>query len=127
LAEPSEFLREDDARHLADCGANVAVASNGIECVEQLRAFHPQVLVIEPELPWGGGAGVMEWMFSDPQAPTTPLIALTSAGDLDQLRRILKFPLYDLVVKPLSPRQLAAKIRWVVDTTPTIGSVGWPR
>jgi response regulator of citrate/malate metabolism len=55
------------------------------------------------------------------------VIAVTAARDLEQLRRMLKFPLYDLVVKPLGARQLAAKVRWVVDFAPKLGNVGWPR
>jgi two-component system chemotaxis response regulator CheB len=127
LAEPHESLRDDYAGFLRGCGATVACAGNGVECIEQLRLIQPHVLVLEPEIPWGGGAGVIDWMLSDPALPTTPVIALTAARDLDQLRRILKFPLYDLVVKPLAPKQLATKIRWVVDFAPQLGSIGWPR
>jgi DNA-binding response OmpR family regulator len=127
LAEPDQALREDYAQYLTAHGAVIAVAAGGVECIEQLRAFQPHVLVLEPELQWGGGAGVIEWMLSDPEVPTTPVIAVTQGRDLDLLRRILKFPLYDLVMKPLAPRHLAEKIRWVVDFVPTLGKVGWPR
>jgi CheY-like chemotaxis protein len=127
LADGDESLREFYSRCLEARGAVVATVTNGVECIEQLRAFHPHVLVLEPEILWGGGAGVIEWMLSDPDLPITPVIALTAARDLDQLRRMLKFPLYDLVVKPLGARQLATKVRWVVDYAPKLGNVGWPR
>jgi CheY-like chemotaxis protein len=127
LADPDEITRDDFRCFLARLGAEVAEACGGVECIGQLRAFQPHVLVLEPELPWGGGAAVMEWMLSDAAIPTAPVIAVTAGRDLDQLRRMLRFPLYDLAVKPLPPRQLANKIRWVVDTAPTLGSVGWPR
>jgi CheY-like chemotaxis protein len=127
LADGDEALREFYSRCLAARGAEVSAAANGLECIEQLRTFQPHVLILEPEILWGGGAGVIEWMLSDPEVPTTPVIAVTSARDLDQLRRILRFPLYDLVVKPLGARQLATKVRWVVDFAPRLGNVGWPR
>lgn len=127
LADPDDALRDDYTKYLAARGAMVSTAACGLECIEQLRASQPHVLVLEPEMLWGGGAGVIEWMLADANLPTTPVIALTAARDLDQLRRILKFPLYELVVKPLDPRQLATKIRWVVDFAPSLGKVGWPR
>jgi CheY-like chemotaxis protein len=127
LADADESLREFYSRCLEARGAVVKTATNGVECIDQLRAFRPHVIVLEPEIPWGGGAGVIDWMLSDPDLPTTPVIAVTAARDLEQLRRMLKFPLYDLVVKPLGARQLATKVRWVVDFAPKLGNVGWPR
>ncbi len=127
LAEPDETQHGVFVKYLTRCGAAVALATSGVECIEQLRAFQPHVLVMEPELPWGGGVGVLDWMLSDPVIPTTPVIALTAARDLDLLRHLLGFPLHDLVVKPITPRQLLTKIRWVVDFAPSLDKNGWPR
>jgi CheY-like chemotaxis protein len=127
LVDPDEALRADYYQFLAKAGAAVAEACNGLECVERLRCFEPHVMVLEPEMPWGSGAGVLDWMFASDGLPTTPVIVHTAARDLEQLRRILRFPLYDLAVKPLTPRQLANKVRWVVDFAPRLGKVGWPR
>lgn len=127
LVDPDEATLEGYERYLAECGAAVARATGGVECVALLRDFRPHVLVLEPELPWGSGSGVLSWMLEDSELPTTPVIVLTTGRDLDQLRQIIKFPLYDLVVKPLSDRQLAKKVRWVADTSSNLGNVGWPR
>lgn len=127
VADPNEILVEDYQRHLEACGAVVATAKDGLECVELLRDFRPDVLVLEPELLWGGGPGVLERMLSEPDVPIAPVVVVTSARDLEQLREIIKFPLYDLAVKPLTPEQLATKIRWVVDNALKLGKVGWPR
>lgn len=127
LADPDENLLDYYERFLVECGASVAKASSGLECITQLQAFLPHVIVMEPELPWGGGTGVIARMLEDVQLPSAPVIVVTAARDLDQLRQILKFPLYDLVVKPLPARQLANKIRWVVDYAPKLGNFGWPQ
>jgi DNA-binding response OmpR family regulator len=127
LADPDEQALECYERYLAECGAAVARATGGVDCITQLQSFRPHVLVLEPELPWGSGSGVISWMLEDSELPTTPVIVVTAGRDLEQLRQILQFPLYDLVVKPLPERQLAKKIRWVADTAPTLGDIGWPR
>lgn len=127
LADPDEHTLELYERHLTECRAAVARATGGVDCITQLQAFLPHVLVLEPELPWGGGSGVISWMLEDSDLPTTPVIVVTAGRDLEQLRQILQYPLYDLVVKPLPERQLAKKIRWVADTAPALGEIGWPR
>ncbi len=126
LADGDEELLNDYQRFLLENGAVVARATGGVDCLDQLRVFRPTLLVLEPELPWGGGAAVLSRMHEDPNLPKVPVIVVTAGRDLFQLREILRFPLYDLVVKPISPRQLASKIRWIATLTSHAGHVAWP-
>ena len=43
-------------------GFEVALARDGLDCLAQLRSTFPDVLVLEPELPWGQGDGVLALM-----------------------------------------------------------------
>ena len=51
----------------------LVTATNGVECLARLRTQTPDVLVIEPRLPWGGGDGVLAVMH---QFPRLALVAV---------------------------------------------------
>jgi len=62
---------------LAEHGFKVAIATNGLDCVAQMRCFRPHLLVLDPWLPWGGGEGGLAMMYEDPQVPLVPVIAMS--------------------------------------------------
>lgn len=44
----------------------VEVASNGLECIARLRQLAPELLVLDLDLPWGGGDGVLAYLAEEP-------------------------------------------------------------
>ena len=50
-----------------DHGYDVETSSNGMDCVRKLRRETPDVLVLDLELLWGGGAGVLGWLRDEPK------------------------------------------------------------
>ena len=49
-------------RFLTELGYEVETATNGLDCLANLRQVAPAVLVLDLELPWGGGDGVLAWL-----------------------------------------------------------------
>ncbi len=64
FADHDELLLDTYATFFRKLSWETAVATSGLQCIEQLRTFRPDVLVLEPELPSGGGAGVLAEMHS---------------------------------------------------------------
>jgi DNA-binding response OmpR family regulator len=62
IADHDPLLREECRRCLAARGHDVETAADALQCIEQLRATSPSVLVLDPEILWGGGDGVLEWL-----------------------------------------------------------------
>ena len=58
IADPDKLLLAAYSQHLTQRGASVSTARTGLECLEKLMQSVPDVLVLEPELLWGGGDGV---------------------------------------------------------------------
>jgi CheY-like chemotaxis protein len=56
----------------------VRTASSGLECMELLRKWRPDVLVLDSHLPWGAGLGVLALMREDPDVPVVPVLLLTT-------------------------------------------------
>lgn len=92
----------------------VATAANGLECIAKLREFEPHVLVLEPEILWGRGSGVLAYMREDARASQIPVIALTSGRDRNELARVLQFTLNDFFIKPVPIETIARRIRNLV-------------
>ena len=81
---------------LKDRGFRVESASDGLECLAKLRKSLPAVLVLDAELLWGGGDGVLSWLHEEQAVPAVSVILTATAGasfriidDIDPL--VIKF------------------------------------
>ena len=81
MADPDESLQPVYREPLAQEGFDVVAARSGLECVARLRERVPDVLVLEPQLPWGGGEGVLAIMGEVPALANVPVMVLTSCRD----------------------------------------------
>ena len=113
IADPDEYLLDNCRNYLEQQGFEVATATPGLECVKKLRACAPDILVLEPSIPWGHGDGVLAMMYEEPDVPLVPVIVLTYGRDRGALYRLAPFKIDDYQVKPLRPQQLAERIRTV--------------
>jgi DNA-binding response OmpR family regulator len=74
LADHESSLRTLYVNALPMYGFEVATAASGLDCVALLRSFRPDVLVLEPDLPWGQGEGVLARMREDAEVPSVPFL-----------------------------------------------------
>ena len=100
----------------------VAMAASGLECLAKLRDVLPVALVLEWELPWGGGDGVLACMREEPLLRDTPVVIITSDLPCDQPLEILEAGLYqqttappviDCLAKPFHLAVLLDVLSWV--------------
>jgi CheY-like chemotaxis protein/sRNA-binding carbon storage regulator CsrA len=110
IADPDEYLVHSYRQHMERRGIEVICATSGLECIEKLRESVPDVLVLEPSLPWGWGDGVLAMMHEEPNIPRVPVIILTDALDRSVLYRMAPFRVDDFQPKPLSGRRLTERI-----------------
>jgi DNA-binding response OmpR family regulator len=115
MADPDESLHPVYREPLLREGFEVDTVLSGLECVSRLRECAPDVLVLEPQLPWGGGDGVLAMMGEDPNLATVPVMVLTSCRDPRVLERVSRFPISDYHLKPLPPDRLAERLRSLLD------------
>lgn len=78
--------------------------------MEQLREHPPDALVLEPELPWGGGDGVLALMYDDPHLACIPVMVLSACRDAALITRVARYPIRVFHSKPLSPSQLVNRL-----------------
>jgi DNA-binding response OmpR family regulator len=88
----------------------LTTAVSGVDCFARLREQTPDVVVLEPDLPWGGGDGVLAVMHDDDALAAIPVMILTGCRDVEVLRSVAVFSISDYHVKPLPPIRLLTRI-----------------
>jgi DNA-binding NtrC family response regulator len=119
IADSDVSLLESYCEHLSRIGFDVVTARNGLECVARLRAFDCDVLVIEMDIPWGGGIGVLDLLRSGRELQRVPTIIVTAHRHItDFEKRLLFDSSYEYRLKPLKPERLAEIIQRLLDNRP---------
>ena len=115
IADPNQSLQAVYRGTLSHEGFEVTAAFSGLECVARLREYVPDVLVLEPQLPWGGGEGVLAIMVGIPALATVPVVVLTACRDSRVMNPLARFPIRDYHLKPLAPDRLAGNLRTLLN------------
>jgi CheY-like chemotaxis protein len=110
LAVRRSQTRSEYALDLKRHGFEVAIADHGLECLDVLGRFAPDVVVIEPELLWGGGDGVLAVLSDMPELRSVPVLLLTTDCNRSAMYSIAQFPVRDFWVHPVSAERLTGRV-----------------
>jgi CheY-like chemotaxis protein len=107
-----ELMLQDAYRHvLTYKGYRVAVASNGVEGIEQLHKFKPQVILLDVLMPRLDGVGFLQQSEIKIKYPHVKIIACTNLSDQLTADQMFTYGADRQVLKSdLSPAQLVELI-----------------
>jgi two-component system, cell cycle sensor histidine kinase and response regulator CckA len=99
---------------LHEAGYTVELAEDGVQAIERLRELGDRVnlILLDLTMPQLGGAEAAVELRR--LRPEVPIIAMSGYGDVEVMERFGSAHLDDLLPKPFSPDQLAAKVRDVL-------------
>jgi len=109
-AERCEVYR----RFLTERGYEVEISTDGLDCLAKLRQVTPAVLVLDLELLWGGGDGVLAWLREESPAPRIPVLLTATAAGPPDMAEINEPPVVDYLPKPFALAGLLERIRSAV-------------
>ena len=111
VVDDEPMVREVVARYLELDGLQVERAADGTAALEWLTGHRPDLVVLDIMLPGTDGLSILRQLRA---AGDVPVILLTARAD--EIDRVLGLELGadDYVVKPFSPRELAARVRTVL-------------
>lgn len=110
LAGPNNFRWRSYRETLDAAGFSARLTSNGMDCVAVLRAFRPNVLVLDPNILWGGGDGVLAVRDDEPGLDQNLVMILTAGCDSSLLYRMSNYAIDDLVWQPASAAVLQRRL-----------------
>lgn len=76
VADSDEGVLEGCKHYASLQGMVLRTARGGVECLDELRRSPPDVLVLDLDLPWGGGDGVLSVMQDDESLAGIPVVLL---------------------------------------------------
>ncbi len=99
---------------LSQEGFQVLQASDGETGLEQARLSDPDLVLLDIMLPGLDGLEVCRRLKRDPVTETIPIIIVSAKGEESDVVTGLELGADDYLVKPFSPRELAARSRAVL-------------
>jgi type II secretory ATPase GspE/PulE/Tfp pilus assembly ATPase PilB-like protein/CheY-like chemotaxis protein len=114
LVEDEDQLRRVMKDLLQREGYRVAEARDGIQALDEVDRFAPDVIILDLNLPGIDGYSVLAQLRSRPSTRDIPIMVLTAKGDEDNEVRVFELGADDFVTKPFRARSLTARIEAVL-------------
>ena len=114
LVEDEDQLRRVMKDLLEREGYIVAEARDGVQALDQVDRFAPDVVILDLNLPGLDGYGVLSQLRSRPATRDLPIMVLTAKGDEDNEVRVFELGADDFITKPFRARALSARLEAVL-------------
>ncbi len=114
LVEDEDQLRRVMKDLLEREGYTIAEARDGVQALDQVDRFAPDVIILDLNLPALDGYGVLTQLRSRPATRAIPVVVLTAKGDEDNEVRVFELGADDFITKPFRARALSARLEAVL-------------
>lgn len=100
--------------HLRSAGYKVFAAADAIQGVHMAIAERPDLVLLDLQMPAGGGAGVFETLAKNAHTALIPVIFVTANRDGEVREACLASGAAGFVTKPVDVADLLARIRQIL-------------
>jgi type IV pilus assembly protein PilB len=114
LVEDEDQLRRVMKDLLERDGYTVTEARDGVQALDQVDRFAPDVIILDLNLPGLDGYSVLTQLRSRPATRGIPVMVLTAKGDEDNEVRVFELGADDFITKPFRARALSARLEAVL-------------
>jgi DNA-binding response OmpR family regulator len=98
-------------RFITARGYRVETASDGLDCLAKLRRATPAAVLLDLDLRWGGGDGVLAWLRAEKAASGVAVILTAKAGCPRDVTDVIEPPVVRFLRKPLALPVLLESVR----------------
>src|SRR4029078_13609153 len=110
VVEDEKDIAELIAHALQRAGHTVDLLNSGSGAVARVKESTPDLIVLDLMLPGMDGLLVCQALRADPATASVPIIMLTARGEESDRIAGLELGADDALTKPVSPRELSARI-----------------
>jgi CheY-like chemotaxis protein len=118
LAEDNEFSRELLTRRLEHAGYQVIGAANGREALLAARQYHPDLILMDLEMPVMDGRAAIRALKTDPHTSRIPIIVVTSHTAQETVAEAVSAGCAGFQEKPVILPRLLERITETLQATP---------
>ena len=111
LVEDAPFLRYAFGRLLRLHGYEVMEANNGLEALESISQFRPQLVVTDLMMPVMDGVELIRRLRANPETADLPVVAITADGTSHAEARAREAGAVDFITKPIDLPGLLERLR----------------
>lgn len=118
IADSDSTLTDIYESFFSGKGCEIEISEDGLQCLDATRRRVFDVLVLEHELPWGGGDGVLASLRDE--FPFVPIGVVLITGDYSQeeFAHELTPPVTGCLLKPFRLRELSEMTRSITEDSP---------
>lgn len=86
-------------------------AQNGVEALEKVKGWHPDLLLLDLMMPIMGGYEVCKTLKADKEYRFIPIIIITALTEMDDKLKAIDMGADDFLIKPINKLELATRVR----------------
>jgi len=101
--------------YLDDLYSNIEYATNGLECLDKLKTYIPDIILLDVSMPGIDGYQVCEKIKDDPNLCDITVIFVSARGTPEERMSGFKAGGEDYIVKPFKEEELLLKIAKTID------------
>ncbi len=99
-------------------GFDVELADNGKRGVDLVASFHPDMILLDLQMPEMNGVEALTEIRKDPNSKNTPVIILTNMGEEESPKELAALGIHSYIVKSdLTPSQVVARVKEALGQT----------
>jgi CheY-like chemotaxis protein len=116
IAEDNPVNRELLRELLEMRGYEVFEACDGMQALTMVSEVHPDVLVLDLDMPVLDGFGVIGKLRADPKVSNLPVLAATAYAMRGDCERVLQAGFDGYITKPINPNTLQTELKRLLNT-----------
>lgn len=113
VVDDQALMREHMQRLLGREGYQIEFATNGIEALEMVEAFSPDLVLLDVRMPEMDGFEVCQRLRHNPITADLPIIMVTAFDDRDARLKGIEAGADDFIPKPYDSLELRARVRTI--------------
>ena len=114
VVDDSGVLRNIIVFNLKKAGYEIEQAVDGIDGLEKILEFKPDMIVLDIMMPRLDGFGVLNEKSKNDEIKNIPVLILTAKGGEDDKEKAIALGACDVLTKPFSPKQLVNSVKQVI-------------
>lgn len=115
VVDDSTMVRVMLAEYLESSGYAVIEAIDGIEAIEQIQTYHPDLVITDIVMPRMNGYELCRWIKSDPQTKSIPVMMCSTKDEEFDRYWGLKQGADAYIAKPYKPLEMVSAVKYLLE------------